>query len=101
MKPFFPPTNIVNQCTEDENKGFDWGDLVEGAFQQYKGFNFKGWQCTSQKGKRDLEERTFGRFSKAISCNVGQDQFSNEISADKGFSIGQFHVSVDNFEAPV
>ncbi|PWW76564.1 hypothetical protein C7212DRAFT_192214, partial [Tuber magnatum] len=93
------PKNIKNDCTKDESDGFDWSDLPTGSFSNYKNYNFKGWSCTTKLGKRNLQGRTFN--SKCIEANVKKGDFSNEISCDKSFSIGEIDVSVDNDDTEV
>ncbi|KAG0633284.1 hypothetical protein HOY80DRAFT_872513, partial [Tuber brumale] len=93
------PENIKNDCTKDESDGFDWNDLPTGSFSKYKDYSFSGWSCKTKPGKRGLEGRTFN--SKCIEANVKKDDFSNEISCDKSFSIGEIDVSVDDDDTEV
>ncbi len=67
-KSFSNPANTNNECTDDQKSGFDWSDLSIGGFDSYKGFDFSGFDCSSEDGKRSLNARTgspacYPRFS--------------------------------------
>ncbi|RPB16246.1 hypothetical protein P167DRAFT_463447, partial [Morchella conica CCBAS932] len=87
------PSNIKNDCTTQESEGFDWSDLDLGSFDSYNDYKFSGWSCANKLGKRNLEGRTFN--SKCIEADLSNSDFSNEISCDKAFSIGELDISVD------
>lgn len=59
QQPYGVPQNYENKCTENEHKGWDWSDLPQGNFDQYKDYNFSGWKCGTKQGKRSLEGRNF------------------------------------------
>ncbi|KAG6106387.1 hypothetical protein E4U14_004618 [Claviceps sp. LM454 group G7] len=64
---FNTPHNVDNQCTPEQEKGWDFKDLPTGSFDKYLGFQFGGgWNCeASTRGK--LQGRTFGNIAKIIS----------------------------------
>ncbi|KAI0509587.1 hypothetical protein F5B22DRAFT_317727 [Xylaria bambusicola] len=80
---FSCPDNQDNHCTPDMNGGFDWSDLPFGGFGSYKGFNYKGYECSQKFGKRDtITGRTFQ--SKCITGKATQDRDNSaKISCDK------------------
>ncbi|KAK5637012.1 hypothetical protein RRF57_012724 [Xylaria bambusicola] len=80
---FSCPDNQDNHCTPDMTSGFDWSDLPFGGFGSYKGFDYKGYECSQKFGKRDeLTGRSFQ--SKCITGKATQDRDSSpKISCDK------------------
>lgn len=53
----FPvPENCDNQCSTQQEQGFDWRDLGLGSFSSYGEFGFSGFSCSQKPspfGKRD------------------------------------------------
>ncbi|KAF1953647.1 hypothetical protein CC80DRAFT_143187 [Byssothecium circinans] len=88
-----------NECSDKQNKGFDWSDLKEGQKDfDYGDFKFGGgWSCSNKFGKRDLlTKRTFN--SKCVKNTVSKEKPAT-FSCDKrkeGFSVKEIDVSVDH-----
>ncbi|KAK2590986.1 hypothetical protein QQS21_011322 [Conoideocrella luteorostrata] len=101
-KTFPCPANIINKCTPRQEQGWDFGDLLEGSFDAYLGFNFGGgWTCENNLGKRgEIQGRTFGP-GKVISgtceqeSNVGLDIGVGAQAGVDVFSIGSFDLSTE------
>lgn len=99
---FSCPLNIVNKCTPDQEKGWDFSDLAVGSFDAYAGFKFGGgWSCEDNSRKRgDIQGRTFGR-GKVISGSCGlQGKSGLDIGLGSkagidAFSIGSFDLSTE------
>ncbi|KHN98706.1 adhesin protein Mad1 [Metarhizium album ARSEF 1941] len=76
--PFPCPSTIINKCTPEQEKPWDWSDVPLGSLTAHAGFDFGGgWKCETNKknGKRgDIQGRTFG-LGKFISgtCNQGDE----------------------------
>ncbi|KAG5811562.1 hypothetical protein H9Q74_013526 [Fusarium xylarioides] len=92
---YTPPRAIDNKCQENQKKGWYWDDLQVGQFEKYNDFDFKGWTCGTDKSKRDLSGRTFG---KSISAECGPAKEAAPSfgcgagSKEKSFSLKKFHV---------
>ncbi|KAL4965921.1 uncharacterized protein BDV14DRAFT_199374, partial [Aspergillus stella-maris] len=89
------PENTNNECTEQQQSGFNWDGLDIGDFTSFGGLDFSGFSCSSGFG--GLRTRTFNQKcitgsigkggitkSSAPSISCGQDQ--------AGFSIDKFHL---------
>ncbi|KAK8114102.1 adhesin protein Mad1 [Apiospora kogelbergensis] len=93
------PANQDNKCTEKQIPGFDWKDLPTGKFENYGGFNWKGFTCENKFSKRDeLAPRTFGFQDKCISGVAHHDKgkapnFSCNGKDIEKTSIGGFQVT--------
>ncbi|KAL4721967.1 hypothetical protein ACLX1H_011160 [Fusarium chlamydosporum] len=92
---YTPPQAIDNKCEENQKKGWQWDDLQLGQFDKYNDFDFKGWSCGTDKSKRDLSGRHFGKSifadcggkkeeAPSFGCGAG--------SKEKQFSLHKFHV---------
>ncbi|RKK60163.1 hypothetical protein BFJ66_g1961 [Fusarium oxysporum f. sp. cepae] len=92
---YTPPRAIDNKCQENQKKGWYWDDLQVGQFEKYNDFDFKGWTCGTDKSKRDLTGRHFG---KSISAECGPAKEAAPSfgcgagSKEKSFSLKKFHV---------
>ncbi|KAF5691007.1 hypothetical protein FGLOB1_14624, partial [Fusarium globosum] len=92
---YTPPQAIDNKCQENQKKGWYWDDLQVGQFEKYNDFDFKGWTCGTDKSKRDLTGRHFG---KSISAECGPAKEAAPSfgcgagSKEKSFSLKKFHV---------
>ncbi|KAF5679525.1 hypothetical protein FDENT_8673 [Fusarium denticulatum] len=92
---YTPPRAIDNKCQENQKKGWYWDDLQVGQFEKYNDFDFKGWTCGTDKSKRDLTGRHFG---KSISAECGPVKEAAPSfgcgagSKEKSFSLKKFHV---------
>ncbi|KNA99747.1 hypothetical protein FOXG_03558 [Fusarium oxysporum f. sp. lycopersici 4287] len=92
---YTPPRAIDNKCQENQKKGWYWDDLQVGQFEKYNDFDFKGWTCGTDKSKRDLTGRHFG---KSISAECGSAKEAAPSfgcgagSKEKSFSLKKFHV---------
>ncbi|RBA19305.1 hypothetical protein FPRO05_09408 [Fusarium proliferatum] len=92
---YTPPQAIDNKCQENQKKGWYWDDLQVGQFEKYNDFDFKGWTCGTDKSKRDLTGRHFG---KSISAECGPVKEAAPSfgcgagSKEKSFSLKKFHV---------
>ncbi|KAF5020416.1 hypothetical protein F66182_7543 [Fusarium sp. NRRL 66182] len=89
-----PPKQIDNKCEDHQKKGWRWDDLQVGSFDKYNDFDFKGWSCGTDKRKRDLSGRHFG---KSISAECGSNKeeapsFGYGNGGKKSFSLKKFHV---------
>ncbi|CAI6340638.1 unnamed protein product [Periconia digitata] len=88
-----------NECSDKQNKGFDWSDLKDGQKDfDYGDFKFGGgWECANKFGKRDhLTKRSFN--SKCVKNTVSKEKPA-KFSCDKkkdGFSVKEIDVSVDH-----
>jgi hypothetical protein len=92
---YTPPQAIDNKCEENQKKGWQWDDLQLGQFEKYNDWDFKGWTCGTDKSKRDLTGRHFGKSifadcggkkeeAPSFGCGAGSKQ--------KQFSLHKFHV---------
>ncbi|GKU17853.1 unnamed protein product [Fusarium langsethiae] len=92
---YTPPQAIDNKCEENQKKGWQWDDLQLGQFEKYNDWDFKGWSCGTDKSKRDLTGRHFGKSifaecggkkeeAPSFGCGAGSKQ--------KQFSLHKFHV---------
>jgi len=93
------PANTNNNCSVDQQSGFDWSSLPTGNFNSYGGFGFSGFSCQNSfqpNAKRSL--RTRDDFQpKCIQGKVsisssGGPTFS--CAQDDKFSITHMDVSV-------
>ncbi|PVI01369.1 hypothetical protein DM02DRAFT_613660 [Periconia macrospinosa] len=88
-----------NECSDKQNKGFDWTDLKDGQKDfDYGDFKFGGgWTCANKFGKRDhVTKRSFN--SKCVKNTVTKQKPAS-FSCDKkkdGFSVKEIDVSVDH-----
>ncbi|KAF2457942.1 hypothetical protein BDY21DRAFT_343205 [Lineolata rhizophorae] len=89
------PANTDNECTPDQEGGFDWGNLPTGGFDNYGGFDFSGFSCENRFGRRDeLTKRTFQ--SKCITGRATRDNGPSFNCGNKpGFSVTDMEISVD------
>ncbi|KAG6111547.1 hypothetical protein E4U14_002438 [Claviceps sp. LM454 group G7] len=96
---FNTPHNVDNQCTPEQEKGWDFKDLPTGSFDKYLGFQFGGgWNCeASTRGM--LQGRTFGNIAKVISglcpLNGGLDIGVGAHAGVDAFSIGSIDLSTE------
>ncbi|KAG6058743.1 hypothetical protein E4U32_004463 [Claviceps aff. humidiphila group G2b] len=96
---FNTPHNVDNQCTPEQEKGWDFKDLPTGSFDKYLGFQFGGgWNCeASTRGM--LQGRTFGNIAKVISglcpLNGGLDIGLGAHAGVDAFSIGSIDLSTE------
>ncbi|KAM0243748.1 hypothetical protein ACHAPO_000606 [Fusarium lateritium] len=92
---YTPPQAIDNKCEDNQKKGWQWDDLQLGQFEKYNDWDFKGWSCGTDKSKRDLSGRHFGKSifadcggkkeeAPSFGCGAGSKQ--------KEFSLHKFHV---------
>ncbi|KIL89497.1 hypothetical protein FAVG1_07077 [Fusarium avenaceum] len=92
---YTPPQAVDNKCEEHQKQGWKWDDLQVGQFDKYNDWDFKGWTCGTDKSKRDLTGRTFGKTifgecgpsreqAPSFGCGAG--------SKEKQFSLHKFHV---------
>jgi hypothetical protein len=57
---FSCPSNTQNDCSSQQQQGFDWHDLPPGPVDSYNDFSFSGFTCQNSFSKRDtLIKRTF------------------------------------------
>ncbi|KAF5619480.1 hypothetical protein F52700_11763 [Fusarium sp. NRRL 52700] len=92
---YTPPQAIDNKCQENQQKGWTWDDLQVGQFEKYNDFDFKGWTCGTDKSKRDLSGRTFGKsiFAECGSAKETAPSFGcGAGSKEKSFSLKKVHV---------
>ncbi|KAF4501621.1 hypothetical protein FAGAP_2186 [Fusarium agapanthi] len=92
---YTPPQAIDNKCQENQKKGWYWDDLQVGQFEKYNDFDFKGWTCGTDKSKRDLAGRTFGKsiFAECGPAKEAAPSFGcGAGSKEKSFSLKKFHV---------
>ncbi|KAG5935872.1 hypothetical protein E4U59_005323 [Claviceps monticola] len=96
---FNTPHNVDNQCTPEQEKGWDFKDLPTGSFDKYLGFQFGGgWNCeASTRGM--LQGRTFGNIAKIISglcpLNGGLDIGLGAHAGVDAFSIASIDLSTE------
>ncbi|KAG5930766.1 hypothetical protein E4U60_006909, partial [Claviceps pazoutovae] len=96
---FNTPHNVDNQCTSEQEKGWDFKDLPTGSFDKYLGFQFGGgWNCeASTRGM--LQGRTFGNIAKIISglcpLNGGLDIGLGAHAGVDAFSISSIDLSTE------
>ncbi|KAF4952573.1 hypothetical protein FGADI_6644 [Fusarium gaditjirri] len=93
--PYTPPRAVDNKCQENQKKGWYWDDLQVGQFEKYNDFDFKGWTCGTDKSKRDLAGRTFGKsiFAECGPAKEAAPSFGcGAGSKEKSFSLKKFHV---------
>ncbi|KAM0086281.1 hypothetical protein ACKRZS_001466 [Fusarium odoratissimum] len=92
---YTPPRAIDNKCQENQKKGWYWDDLQVGQFEKYNDFDFKGWTCGTDKSKRDLTGRHFGK-SITAECGPAKEAAPSfgcgAGSKEKSFSLKKFHV---------
>ncbi|KAK3703814.1 hypothetical protein LTR37_014260 [Vermiconidia calcicola] len=85
------PGNTDNQCSDQQQGGYDWSGLDSGSFDSYGSNTFSGFECSESYGKRDLvSKRTFQ--SKAIIGNL-DEQPSMSCSGEDYMSIDEIEVS--------
>ncbi|KAM0307397.1 hypothetical protein ACHAPM_000111 [Fusarium culmorum] len=92
---YTPPQAIDNKCEENQKKGWQWDDLQLGQFEKYNDWDFKGWSCGTDKSKRDLTGRHFGKsiFAECGSKKEEAPSFGcGPGSKQKQFSLHKFHV---------
>ncbi|KAF5674951.1 circumsporozoite protein [Fusarium heterosporum] len=92
---YTPPQAIDNKCEEHQKKGWSWDDLQVGQFEKYNDWDFKGWTCGTDKSKRDLTGRHFGKsiFGECGSTKEQAPSFGcGAGSKEKEFSLHKFHV---------
>ncbi|KAF4968301.1 hypothetical protein FSARC_4246 [Fusarium sarcochroum] len=92
---YSPPRSIDNKCEEHQKTGWKWDDLEVGNFDKYNDFDFKGWSCGTDKSKRDLTGRHFGKTINAECGSVKEEAPSfgcGSGSKEKSFSLKKFHV---------
>ncbi|WZH48779.1 Circumsporozoite protein [Fusarium acuminatum] len=92
---YTPPQAIDNKCEEHQKKGWKWDDLQVGQFEKYNDWDFKGWTCGTDKSKRDLTGRHFGKtiFGECGSTREQAPSFGcGAGSKEKQFSLHKFHV---------
>jgi hypothetical protein len=92
---YTPPQAIDNKCEEHQKKGWQWDDLQLGQFEKYNDWDFKGWSCGTDKSKRDLTGRHFGKSIFADCGNKKEEAPSFGCGAgskEKKFSLHKFHV---------
>lgn len=69
---FSNPSNTNNNCSADQQSGFDWSGLPTGGFSNYGGFGFSGFSCQNSfqpNSKRSLRTRTGFQVSRGLlSC---------------------------------
>jgi hypothetical protein len=51
------PDNTDNECTDEQQVGFNWESLGFGSFSSYGGLDFSGFSCSNGFG--GLRTRTF------------------------------------------
>ncbi|OCK79289.1 hypothetical protein K432DRAFT_383214 [Lepidopterella palustris CBS 459.81] len=92
---FSCPSNTNNQCSDAQQKGYDWSDLGLGSFSFYDVFDFSGFTCANSFSKRDsLTKRTFN--NKCVKASVSKsDSASFSCSKSAGFSVTELQVSVE------
>ncbi|KAF4338466.1 hypothetical protein FBEOM_7611 [Fusarium beomiforme] len=89
------PRAIDNKCEDSQKKGWYWDDLQVGQFDKYQDWDFKGWTCGTDKSKRDLTGRHFGKSISAECGSVKEQAPSFGCGAgskQKSFSLKKFHV---------
>jgi len=67
---FSSPYNTNNNCSADQQSGFDWQGLATGSFSSFGGFSFSGFQCTDSfqpNSKRSLFRRGDFQVSRMLS----------------------------------
>ncbi|KAJ6132520.1 hypothetical protein N7471_007735 [Penicillium samsonianum] len=82
------PDNTDNQCSDVQQKGFDWSELANGDNWDFDGFHFSGLEPKKGcQGSNDGGTCLAGKLSR-------DDDWTIEISAtDAPFSIRNFHLS--------
>ncbi|KAL4897287.1 hypothetical protein BDV59DRAFT_198687 [Aspergillus ambiguus] len=73
------PDNTDNECTDDQQHGFDWSDLADGSFSQYCGFDFSGFHKKDNGGSGSWIQ---GKLSSGLKFSRGD-----------GFSVSNFRLS--------
>ncbi|KAM0437120.1 hypothetical protein ACHAQK_007329 [Fusarium lateritium] len=92
---YTPPQAIDNKCEEHQKKGWKWDDLQVGQFEKYNDWDFKGWTCGTDKSKRDLTGRHFGKTISGTCGSTREEAPSFGCGAgskEKQFSLHKFHV---------
>jgi hypothetical protein len=95
-KTFSNPSNTNNNCTQNQQSGFDWSTLPTGSFSSFGGFDFSGFSCSNSFSKRSLLARDSFQ-SKCVQGQVSKDASSApKIACGSGqaFSITDMQVSV-------
>ncbi|OJI99926.1 hypothetical protein ASPVEDRAFT_51214 [Aspergillus versicolor CBS 583.65] len=90
------PDTVNNECTEEQQAGFNWESLDIGDFSSYGGLDFSGFSCSSGFG--GLRTRTFN--NKCITGKVGKASAQKTTpgpsfscgEGQSGFSIDKFHL---------
>ncbi|KAG6018697.1 hypothetical protein E4U41_003655, partial [Claviceps citrina] len=97
-KSFNCPGNVMNECTPEQEKGWDFQDLQPGSFSKYLGFQFGGgWSCEKKLGllkRGSVQGRTFGEIQKVISgiCGLGSGA-GLDISVGAGTGVSSFSIA--------
>ncbi|KAL7790797.1 hypothetical protein V8C37DRAFT_176552 [Trichoderma ceciliae] len=100
-KPYSCPGNTNNNCNAQQQSGWDFSDVPTGSIANYGGFDFSGWSCENDFGKRDslLSARTFGSTGRSIVGDCTADKNTTPcISAGAGtghFSVDTFSISTE------
>ena len=93
----FPnPANTDNQCTQNQQSGFDWSTLPTGSFNSFGGFQFSGFTCSNSFTNTSVSKRDDFQ-AKCIQGSVGKASSSSpSIACGSGqaFSITEMQVSV-------
>ncbi|KAK4570412.1 hypothetical protein LTR86_002492 [Recurvomyces mirabilis] len=90
-KSYSCPANTDNQCSTQQQGGYDWSGLNSGSFSSYGSNKFSGFQCSDAPHKRDvLSKRAFQ--DKCISGGL-DDKPSISCHDDDTMSIDTYHIS--------
>ncbi|KAL4931147.1 extracellular serine-threonine rich protein [Aspergillus undulatus] len=89
------PEITDNECSEQQQTGFNWDSLDIGDFTSFGGLDFSGFSCS--RGFGGLRTRTYN--NKCITGNIGKGGITKSSAPsiscgqDKpGFSIDKFHL---------
>lgn len=66
------PENTNNECSTEQNSGYNWGNLEPGDFSSYGSNKFSGFKCGNSFGKRDgITKRSFQ--DKCITAEIDKE----------------------------
>ncbi|KAJ6259570.1 hypothetical protein Dda_5207 [Drechslerella dactyloides] len=87
-----PVAYSSDSCTSKQATGYDFSDAPQGNMPVYDDFNFSGYKCSKSK----LQRRSGGgQGSNCASAKVEPQNYGNEITCGKTFSVNEIHVSVE------
>ncbi|GLB11976.1 hypothetical protein AtubIFM57258_009253 [Aspergillus tubingensis] len=83
------PGKADNDCSQDQQTGFDWSGLAVGSFSAYAGFEFSGFSLKESFGASSSGKCIVGKLSKERSSGLKMSSGKGQ----KGFSVSRFRLA--------